>query len=161
DAATLMFALVHVTLNHFLRGDYAVTSTLANETFTLADEKGALFWKASGMLLQGCAQDLNGKASDAIQLITSGLSAFRSTGATLYIPLFLSYLAKAYAELGGVADARSSIGEAMTTIETTKETWCEAEVHRIAGEIALKSPDPDPTKSQAHFERALAVARQQ
>jgi predicted ATPase len=37
----------------------------------------------------------------------------------------------------------------------------EAEVYRIAGEIALKSPKPDPAKSEAYFERALAVARQQ
>jgi predicted ATPase/class 3 adenylate cyclase len=161
DAATLMFALVQVTLSHFFRGDYAVANTLADEMLTLADEKGALPWKARGMLLQGCALVLNGKASGAIQLITSGLSSYRTTGATLFTPLYLSYLATAYAELGGVADARRSVGEAMTAIETTKETWCEAEVHRIAGEIALKSPDPDPTKAQAYFERALAVALQQ
>ena len=49
----------------------------------------------------------------------------------------------------------------MTAMETTKERWCEAEVHRIAGEIALKSPEPDAAKAQAYFERALAVARQQ
>jgi len=31
----------------------------------------------------------------------------------------------------------------------------------LAGEIALKSPEPDAAKAEAHFERALAVARQQ
>ena len=46
-------------------------------------------------------------------------------------------------------------------METTKETWITAEVHRIAGEIALKSPTPDATKAQAYFERALSVAGQQ
>jgi len=49
----------------------------------------------------------------------------------------------------------------MTAVETTKEKWCEAEVHRVAGEIALKSPEPDATKAQAYFERALAISRQQ
>jgi predicted ATPase len=34
-------------------------------------------------------------------------------------------------------------------------------VHRIAGEIALKSPAPDTEKAQKYFERALTVARQQ
>ncbi len=37
----------------------------------------------------------------------------------------------------------------------------EAEAHRIAGEIALLSPERDATKAQAHFERALEVARTQ
>jgi predicted ATPase len=46
-------------------------------------------------------------------------------------------------------------------METTKERWCEAEVHRIAGEIALRSPEPDAAKAEAYFERALAVARAQ
>ena len=56
---------------------------------------------------------------------------------------------------------RFCIGEAMTAVETTKEKRCEAEVHRVAGEIALKSPEPDAKKAQAYFERALAIARQQ
>ena len=49
----------------------------------------------------------------------------------------------------------------MTAIETTKERWCEAEVNRVAGTIALRSPEPDAAKAEACFERALAVARQQ
>jgi predicted ATPase len=46
-------------------------------------------------------------------------------------------------------------------VETTQERWWEADVHRIAGEIALLSPKPDAAKAEAYFERALAVARQQ
>jgi predicted ATPase len=36
-----------------------------------------------------------------------------------------------------------------------------AEAHRIAGEIALKSPELDTAKAEAYFEQALAIARQQ
>ena len=53
------------------------------------------------------------------------------------------------------------IGEMMTAVQTTKESWWEADLHRIAGEVALKSPEPDAAKAEAYFERALAVARQQ
>jgi predicted ATPase len=49
----------------------------------------------------------------------------------------------------------------MTAVQTTKESWWEADLHRIAGEVALKSPEPDAAKAEAYFERALAVARQQ
>ena len=49
----------------------------------------------------------------------------------------------------------------MAAVETAKERWCEAEVNRIAGEIALQSPEPDAAKAEAYFERALVVARQQ
>jgi predicted ATPase len=49
----------------------------------------------------------------------------------------------------------------MAAIETTEERWFEAEVSRVAGEIALKSPEPDAAKAETYFERALTVARQQ
>ena len=37
----------------------------------------------------------------------------------------------------------------------------EAEVSRIAGEIASRSPERDAAKPEAYFERALTVAREQ
>jgi len=47
------------------------------------------------------------------------------------------------------------------TVDTTKERWWEANIYRMAGEITLMSPEPDATKAQAYFERALSVARAQ
>jgi predicted ATPase len=58
-------------------------------------------------------------------------------------------------------DARSCIGEATASIGTTNERWSEAEVHRITGEIALKSRAPDAAKAEAYFQLALTVAREQ
>jgi len=53
------------------------------------------------------------------------------------------------------------IGGMMTAVQTTKESWWEAVVYRVAGEIALQSPEPDAAKAEAYFERALTVSRQQ
>ena len=113
------------------------------------------------MVQRGCVLALTGKASDAVQTITSGVAAMRSTAATMWMPLWLSYLTRANAEIGQFDAARRCIGEAMTVVETTKETWYAAEVNHIAGEIALLSPEPDVAKAEAYFERALAVARAQ
>jgi predicted ATPase len=94
-------------------------------------------------------------------MITSGLTALRSTGSTTFIPGYLSSLAKAYGDLGRFDDAWRSVDEAMTAVRTTKESWCEADICHIAGGIALKSPEPDAAKAEKYFERALTVARQQ
>ena len=161
QAATLMFALLNGSFTHILCGHYSAADAEADELVALADEKGALLWKAFGMSMQGCLLALTVKASDAAHMITSGITALRSTGGTLWMPLWLSHLTRAYAELGQVGHARRCIGEAITAVETAKEKWCEAEVNRIAGEIALMSPKPDAAKAEAHFERALAVARAQ
>jgi predicted ATPase len=161
QAATLMFALHHSALTHILRGNSAAANAEANEVVALADEKGAMLWKAGGIAFQGCALALTGKVSDAVHMITSGITAWRSTGATVWVPLYLTFLARAHADVGQFDDAWRCIGEVMTTVQTTNERWWEAEVHRTAGEIALKSPPPDAAKAEAYFERALAVARRQ
>ena len=93
------------------------------------------------MVPQGCLLALAGKALDAVRVITSGITAYRSTGSTNFIPFNLSYLAMANSELGQFDDARRCVGEAMTVAETTKERWWDAEINRLAGEIALKSPE--------------------
>jgi predicted ATPase len=161
QAAALMNTLIRVSITPILCGNDAAANALIDELIALADEKGSFYWKAYGMLTQGWLFAVTGKASDAVQMVTSGITAVRSTGATASSPLFLSYLAMAYAELNQFDDAWRCIGEAMTTVETTKERWFEADIIRIAGEIALKSSEPDVAKAEAYFERALAVARKQ
>jgi predicted ATPase len=160
-ATTLMYALYCASLTHILCRRYAAVGTLVDELVALADEKGALLWKAFGMLQQGGLFALTGKAADSVQTIASALIAFRSTGSTFFVPTYLSSLARAYAELGQFDDAWRCIDEAMTAVETTKERWCEADILRIAGEIALMGPEADAAKAEAYFERALAVARAQ
>ena len=94
-------------------------------------------------------------------MLISGNAAFRATGSTLWMPFRLPHLARAHVELGQFEEAWRCIGEAMKLVETTKEKWCEADIHRTAGEIALMSPEPDAAKAEAHFERAIALARAQ
>jgi predicted ATPase len=142
-------------------GKYTIANARVDELIELADEKDAAFWWAFGMLGRGWLFALTGRAADAVQMITSGITAWRSTGATFLLPSHLSYLAGAHAGLRQLDDAWRCIGEAMTTIETTKERWFEAETNRIAGEIALMSPEPDAARAEVYFERALMVARAQ
>jgi len=160
-APTLMNTLTITSRTRVYCGNYAAAKAQRDELVALADEKSALFWKAQGMMTEGCVFALTGQASDAVASITSSIAAYWSTGSTLFTPLLSSCWAKAYADLGQFEDAWRRIGEAMTTAETTGETWCEAEIYRTAGEIALLSPEQDSAKAQAYFERALEIARAQ
>ena len=80
------------------------------------------------------------------------MTSLRSTGAALYEPWHLWHLAMAYAELGQPDDARRCIDDAIAKVERSNEKWAEAEVYRIAGEIALKSLAPDTEKAEKYFE---------
>jgi predicted ATPase len=158
---TLTHALVITSLTFILCGNSVDASANLKEATALADEKGALFWKTIGMANQGCALALTGQYSSAVKMISPGLDAFRSTGSTLFTPWYLTSLAAAHTELGQFDDASNCIDEAVLTVHTTKEKWCEAEIHRIAGEIALQSAHYDAAKAEAAFERAVGIARTQ
>ena len=158
---TTMPALNIVTFTLILCGNYAKADVQAGHLTALADEKGVPFWKANGMLHHGCVLALTGKASNAVQTLTSAITAWRSTGSTFRAPVHLTCLAKAHADLGQFDEAWHRLDEAMMKAEEGKEAWFNAEIERFGGEITLMSPQPDAAKAEDHFKRALAVAHQQ
>jgi predicted ATPase len=161
QAATLMYALYFGRWTHFHCGIYAAVNAQLDELIALGDQKGAQGWKGLGMSFQGCVLAITGKPADAVHMITSGLSAYRSIGGTLLEPLYVSYLAAAHADLGQFDEAWRCIDEATAAMDTAKQKLWEAEVNRLAGEIALRPLERDIAKAQTYFEKALAVARQQ
>jgi predicted ATPase len=156
-----MYALSITFFTQVLCGRYAAAKTQCDEVSVLAEEKGALIWKAAGTTNLGCVLALTNKPFEAARVITAGLAAERSIGGTAYQPWWLANRSVAYATLGDFEAAWSSIDEAMTAVETVKEKWFEADIHRTAGEIARMRADPDLAKAEAYFKQALAVARAQ
>jgi class 3 adenylate cyclase/predicted ATPase len=161
QTGSLMYALLLASYPHTFCGNYATATALIDEVTALASEKGSLITTAIATLVQAEIFALNDNATAALQSNIDGLNAVQSTGQTVFIPIYLSWLARTYATVGKFDDAWRCVGEAETAVETRKETWCEAEVNHIAGKIALRSPADDPLKAQGYFERALAVAQQQ
>ncbi len=158
-AATLMFTLNFPILINTYCGNYDAVNELLKELVVLAEEKGAPFRKAEGVLRRGYVLTLTGEAAKAVEMVTSGIALWRSAGSTIFTPEHEFMLAIAHADAGQFDDAWRCIGEAMTAMQATNERWCEAEANRVAGEIALKSPERDVAKAQAYFEHSLTIAR--
>jgi predicted ATPase len=158
EAATLLYALGNNIVVQNLCRNLSTACARAQEQTALAEEKDTPFWKAFGMMNQGCALALTGTPSRAIELLRAGIAA---TPTTNWLPFSLLHLARAHADLGQFEDAWGRIDEALTVVEKTQEKWCEAEVHRTAVDIELVSSVADMAKAEAHFERALTVARSQ
>ena len=161
QAGTLMVALCITSLTRILCGNFSAAEAQSDEVIPLAKEKVSPIWEGFGMMNRGCVLRACDRDAEAVETTTAGMAVYQSSRATIYVPFFLSHLSVLYARLGRLEDASRCIHEAMNKLESTKERWCEAELWRIAGEIALLSGEPDAAKAQTCFERALAVARQQ
>jgi predicted ATPase len=160
-ATSRFFTLYAALFLDIFCGNYAAANTRVDELVALANEKDAQAWCTWGTLERGHLFSLTGDASGAVHCLTPSIAASRSMGSILFLPVCLSALAKAHAELAQLDEACGYMGEAMTLIETRRIRWCEADVNRIAGEITLKSPQPDAVKAEAYLARALSIARQQ
>ena len=160
-SGTLIYVLNFSVFPHVYCGDFVAANALIDEFNILKDQIGSVFWGGWGTVQRGCVLALTGEVTEAVENIASGIAEMRSTGTTLWMPLFLSYLAKAKAEIGQFDDASTIIDEATTAVKTTKESWYEGEINRVAGEIALLGTEPDAAKAEACFTTALEIARKQ
>jgi predicted ATPase len=143
-----MPALALTSTTYIHCGHYTVALAQLDELVALAEDKGANLWKVFGAMNKDFIVA-------PVEVISSGLAAWRATGATMLLPMRLATLANAYVGAGQFHRAW------LTTVEATKERWYEAEVNRIAGEIALQTPNQVAARAATYFERALAVARHQ
>jgi len=94
-------------------------------------------------------------------LLAAGIATYRSTGGGLCLSLYYLSLASVEARLENYRAALQFLDEAQTAIEASEERFVLAEIYRLAGEIALNAPESDAAKAAMHFQRALAIAREQ
>jgi class 3 adenylate cyclase/predicted ATPase len=160
-SGTLIYILNFSVFPHLSCGDFVTANPLIDEFMALKDQIGSVFWGGWGTVQRGRVLALTGKPMEAVESLASGVAEMRSTGTTLWTPLFWSYLALAQARIGQFGQAWANIQDARRAVETAKEKWSEAEIVRVAGEIALHGAEPNATKAEAYFASALEIARKQ
>ena len=78
----------------------------------------------------------------------------------LYNVRFLGFLADGLSLLGQHAEASSTIEAAISASEEREELWCVSELHRLKGDVILRSGG-GYDNAKACYRRALEVAREQ
>jgi predicted ATPase len=84
---------------------------------------------------------------------------WRSSGAEIGIPMFLTFLADAYGRATRPEEGLEQIAEAVRSMEVRNERIYEAEMHRIQGELLCSMQKISAAEDS--FSEALAVARRQ
>jgi hypothetical protein len=90
-------------------------------------------------------------------LVTQGLKLARDTGGVVYSPWALTLLAEVHARLGRAAEGLAYAADAARITAKTDERFCEAELHRVRGE--LLSETGDQAAAEQNYKDALAAAR--
>jgi predicted ATPase len=158
---SLGYALTWAGIFHQLRREGSAAQECAEASTTLATEQGFLLQTARGAILRGWTLAYQGQAQAGIEQIHQGLRAYRATGAELDRPYYLALLAEAHGAMGHPESGLTVLTEALTLADTTGERLCEAELHRLKGELLLQGSSENSTEAEACFQKALAIARAQ
>jgi adenylate cyclase len=118
-------------------------------------------WMPIALIFKGWASAEEGRATEGIDELRHGLDLFKTTGAELNRPHFLSMLAEAYGR-GGHPDAGLLVlEEAFALAERNQDRCWMAELFRLKGMLLLVAKTDANSAAEAAFRQAVAEARSQ
>jgi predicted ATPase len=128
---------------------------------TLCTEQGFALYLARGIILQGWARAEQGQGVAGLAQMCQGLVAYQATGAAVFRPYYLAFLAEAYGKVGQAGEGLTLLDEALAVVHKTGERFYEAELYRLKGELLLVRSAENDGEAEACFQQALLVARHQ
>ena len=158
---TTVYGHFQYALLHVARRDAAATAPLAEAVVELAREHGMPLYTAYGEFLQPWARWHLGDREGGLAAMRRGIATCHDMGNVVYTTLFETALAEAEAEAVEIDAALATIDHAVALTERTGQRWCEADTHRVRGEILLKRDQGNTAPAEEAFLTAIAVAQHQ
>jgi class 3 adenylate cyclase/predicted ATPase len=158
---TTVYGHFQYALLHVARRDAAATAPLAEAVVELAREHGMPLYTAYGEFLQPWARWHLGDREGGLAAMRRGIATCHDMGNVVYTTLFETALAEAEGEAGEIDAALATIDHAVALTERTGQRWCEADTHRVRGEILLKRDQGNTAPAEEAFLTAIAVAQHQ
>jgi class 3 adenylate cyclase/tetratricopeptide (TPR) repeat protein len=156
---SLSHALIGISLAELKVGFPNNALRHLSELLPLTEEYGIAYYRAVGTIYRGVALTAIGQAESGRQEIERGLTAYRATGAFLYLPTFLTMFAEAWAMEGNPRQGLKELQDAAAVVEATNTRNDESEMLRVRGNL-LRAID-DTKAAEASLREALEVARRQ
>jgi predicted ATPase len=150
-------ALYYGTFTRVCRREWARARELAAALMELCREQDFALLLAGGKVLHGWSLAEEGRTAEGIAQMREGLAAWHATGALSHRPYQLALLTGALGKEGRVEEGLAALAEARALSAATEEYFCEAELHRLRGELLGR----EPAEADASFREALDVARRQ
>jgi predicted ATPase len=128
---------------------------------SLSTENGFSHWVNCGRILEGWAEICRGEVDGGIELLRAGIAAWHKRGARLWLPIFLTLEAEAYAKAGRGDAALVVIEEALAIATDTGECLAMAEVLRVKARLLKAVAGAETKEIETILLNSLEIARAQ
>ena len=132
----------------------------SEELFALASECGVPLFLALAVSFRAWALAEQGKIAEGIAEMRQAITDLQKAGLSPR-SIELAPLAECYARLGDVENGLTLIAEGLAQVDRTGERTCEAELHRLIGELLLVRDMPGTSAAESAFRRAIEISQQQ
>ena len=155
---TLAYALILSSTILLWRRDSRAAIELTDDLIPLCREQGFSSLLTSGTLVRDGALIAQGKEEE-IAIKPWEPAWLRVTGSQSYVTGHLARSVDAHLKTGDIDAGMRLLAEALARVESTDERYCEAELHRLKGEL-LGARDRDAEAEQS-FRTAIRIAQGQ
>jgi tetratricopeptide (TPR) repeat protein len=155
---TLAYALILSSTILLWRRDSRAVIELTDDLIPLCREQGFSSLLTSGTLVRDGALIAQGKEEE-IAIKPWEPAWLQVTGSQSYVTGHLARSVDAHLKTGDIDVGMRLLAEALARVESTNERYCEAELHRLKGEL-LGTSDRDAEAEQS-FRAAIRIAQGQ
>jgi tetratricopeptide (TPR) repeat protein len=133
----------------------------AEAVISLAREHGLEQWLAHATFFLGwgrwCAEgNRNGEFS-----MREGLATLNDMDVQLFAPLHSTLFAELEADTGQAKQGLATLDTQLALIQQTGQRWFESEMHRVRGQVLLRTEIRDEAAAEAAFMRAIKIGANQ
>lgn len=153
-----------------LIGDRALVERVASRMGEIAERLASPRFSAYRQVCLGWL-GMDARDHDGVATFREGCRTLAADSHLVYAPFCHGQAAAALARLGRLDEARDALAEAFGLLDTTGARWCEPELHRVRGEIAVataatlrprtKAREQATRDAEECFRHAIALARAQ
>ncbi|MBV8135878.1 MAG: AAA family ATPase [Deltaproteobacteria bacterium] len=136
---SLVLALIDACEFYLFCRETDPANELSEWAMRVAEEQRLANLLGQATIYSGATLAQKGQTSEGISRIRQGLAACRATGAVLFRPFFVSFLADAYLRAEQLTEGLAVVDEALSLVSQTQECWIEAELWRLKGELARQT----------------------
>ena len=161
DDVSLVWALgAAAHLYQFMREKQSALE-MAVVAIPKAEQMGFPYVQRIGRMVKSWALARPGQADDAVALIREGNATLSAAGVKVWLTHNLATLAEACTMAGKIDEGLKAIAEALHLSQQSGESFWEAEIYRLRGELLLNQNGSNRDEAQASFERAIQIGRAQ
>src|SRR5262249_47529969 len=159
---TLVYTICHArAFMDLFNRRYEDAQSYADRIISICTENGFSHWINCGRFFKCWGKISGGDVGQGRELLRAGVVGWQERGARLWLPIFLTIKAEAYAETGRGEAAFDAIERALSVCKDTGERWAMAEVLRVKARLLLARGRAEADEIETILVDSLELAQRQ